>query len=285
MKKFIKSVLAFIRDSVKMLIFFLRSIRCGIKKPIKRTESGTAVLLANGPSLKEVLKRVKTDKEFENVDYFVLNYFALDDIFWEIKPKHYCLADPMFFRDTHNKERAKNLFYILQKVDWDMSIYIPSEYRKKKFLKFSGLSNPMLNVVEVNSILYSGYPSLKNYFYKKGLSLPRIQTVAILAIYVALNKGFSLVRLYGVDHTFTKDLCVDEKNRLCSIVTHFYDNTTSLVPLIREDNSEHYKISDYLQNITNMFKGHDELADYAEYIGAKILNCTEGSFIDCYDRP
>lgn len=45
-------------------------------------------MLANGPSMKNVLPRLTTD-EFKNTDFIVLNFFGSMDIFTQIRPKHF----------------------------------------------------------------------------------------------------------------------------------------------------------------------------------------------------
>jgi hypothetical protein len=127
MKQAIRNTLKFSKDTVGFICFLLSLIRYrSFSNPIKKKYSGTVAVLANGPSLKEVLPRLTTDEEFKNIDFIVMNFFAFDDVFFKIKPKHYCLADPMFFKENHQINDVKRLFNILQNnVNWDLNIYIP----------------------------------------------------------------------------------------------------------------------------------------------------------------
>ena len=45
------------------------------------------IILANGPSLKRDIKKISIDKKLN--EYYVLNYFALTEYFFEIKPQYY----------------------------------------------------------------------------------------------------------------------------------------------------------------------------------------------------
>ena len=115
--------------------------------------------------------------------------------------------------------------------------------------------------------------------------MPTPQTVANFAIFVALNSGYKKIKLYGVDHTFLDSLCVNKDNQLCSKDMHFYQgDEVHLKPILRNDNGELFKISDYLNAIMLMFKSHDYLASYSKHIKVKILNCTQCSMIDSYER-
>lgn len=239
-------------------------------------------VLANGPSLKQVL----VSKSFSDEDLIVVNFFAFDDSFFSLKPKHYCLVDPMFFIRQHNYENVAKLYEIFNnKINWDLNLYIPSKYYKK-FKSFSNISNNHINIIPVNNIPYDGFPTLTHYLYKNGFSAPTFFTVANMAEYVAINLGYNLIQLYGVDHTFFDGLCVNASNQVCCKQVHFYDETTEVnyVPIKRNDNGKYWKMSDYIHSIANMFGSHDAIAKYADYIGCKVINCTKGSLIDSFDR-
>lgn len=281
MKKILKKIFKFIKDLFDFLDFLLLLIYHRLfSNPIKEKYSGEVSVLANGPSLKEVIPKLSTEA-FQHSDFVVMNFFAFEEVFYEIKPKYYCLADPMFIEDTPKKDQVMLLFKILQeKVDWELNIYLPNKGFYKNFLKYSSLSNSYLKYICLSGVEYKGFEKYRNFFYKKGLSTPKIQTVANMAIYVALNMGYSPIMLYGVEHTFLNSLCVNDKNQLCMKEVHFYDqNVVELKPM-----AENWQMAVYLRSISNMFASHDLLEQYARYLGVKIINCTKGSMIDSYER-
>lgn len=286
MKKILKKVFCFFSDSISFLSFILEVIYNGnFISRLPKSSIKTAVVLANGPSLKKELPRLTKAKEFKNVDYFVLNYFANEDVFFQIKPKHYCFADPMFFQYSHRQEEVKSLFKLLEeKIDWGINIYIPSNLCKK-FKDFSGFTNPNMKIVRINSTEFRGYEKFRNFFYKKGLSIPFIGSVVNLAIFVAINKRFKYINVYGVDHTFFDCIEVNNQNQLCIKQTHFYsDKDAKSIPILRVDNGENLKISDHLFSVTKVFESHDYLYKYSKYLNIKITNYTKKSLIDSYDR-
>ena len=116
-KNEIKSALSFAKQTVKFVFFLahlLFQTKGNLKNPLKKVYSGKVAMLANGPSMKNVLPRLTTD-EFKNTDFIVLNFFGSMDIFTQIKPKHFCMADPMFFQENHNHDRVMKLFDDLNK--------------------------------------------------------------------------------------------------------------------------------------------------------------------------
>lgn len=282
----LKAVYRFLKDSIDFIGFLIQVVYTGnFYNPLKRLSKNKAVLLANGPSLKKILPKLSTSAEFESKEFFVLNYFANHEVFFKIKPNHYSFADPMFFQPTHREEEVKRLFEILQtKVDWQIFIYVPTN-RYSSFLKFSNLSNPCLKIMKMNTTPYRGYEIMRNFFYRLGLAMPIPGTVANLAIFAALNQGFAEIKLYGVDHTFFDSLCVNENNVIGNRQTHFYgDDSIKIKPILRIDTGEPYKVSDYLYSIMIMFESHNYLSEYATYLNTRIINCTENSMIDSYER-
>lgn len=282
--KIIKQILKSIYHLTKVMLSFVKFLLLllwnkSYRNPIKSTYKGTLCLLANGPSLKKVLERITIDNEFKNVDFIVMNYFSRDALFWKIKPKHYCFADPIFFQESSRTQESIDMYATWNKIDWDINVYVPKNI-KKQFIKFAKITNPNIHVVGVNTVTYYGYERFRNFFYKKGLSMPESQTVAIMTIYVAIQLGYSIIRLYGVDHSYTASLVVNEKNQLCRRYEHFYkDNEAELRPI-----NPPIDMMSFFFVLTKVFDGHKKLASFGKYMHIKILNCTKDSYIDSYDR-
>ncbi|MDR1865291.1 MAG: hypothetical protein LBR08_06940 [Bacteroidales bacterium] len=282
MKRIILWIFKFCRDGIDFTVFLLELlVKHSFSNPVREKFSGTLAVLANGPSLREVLPRL-TDGEFKDADFMVMNFFALDDMFFKIKPKHYCLADPIFFADSYERERAKALYDIFRnRVDWKMHLYIPrSKYRQ--FIGFGGGVSENISVVCMNCIAYAGYEPFRRFFYHKGLSMPEPKTVAILALYAAILAGYSKILLYGADHTYTRSLFVNERNELCLTTSHFYEKES--VRTWKEAHHSDQSMSSILKYFTCIFEAHGELRKMADRLHVKIINRTEGSFIDAYER-
>lgn len=279
-KQIVKSIYRIVVETFSFIKFLLLLLlNRSFRNPIKPSHEGTVCLLANGPSLKSVLDRITVDDEFKNVDFIVMNYISQDERFWQIRPKHYCLADPIFFQESFRTQESLDMFAAWDKIDWDMNVYIP-KVSKEQFAKFANIHNPYIHVIGVNCVEYYGYECLRNYFYKKGLAMPPSQTVAIMTVYVSIKLGYSLVRLYGVDHSYTPTLVVNEKNQLCRRYEHFYQNDENeLRPIVPA-----YDMVSFFSQLVNVFGGHKKLASFAEYMHVKIQNCTKGSYLDTYDR-
>jgi hypothetical protein len=113
--------------------------------------------------------------------------------------------------------------------------------------------------------------------------MPEEGTVVNTAIYVALIEGYKEIELYGVEHSMFLNLRMNEKHEMCMLQKNFYDKEEKLVPLKTDVDFKKMYIHDYMNFIYVMFKSHYLLRQFADYMGARILNCTPDSMIDVYE--
>jgi hypothetical protein len=288
MKNIVISIINLLRNIVGFVYFLLGFVyHKGFLNlnPLKQRYSGSAVVLANGPSLKEVIPLLDKEERFKNTDFVVLNYFAFDEIFFKIKPKHYCLSDPLFFSTSSDEHNTLRLFQILDsRVNWNLNIYIPA-YGYIKFKQYSKITNAHIRIIGLNTDVYTGFKRFSFFLYKKYCAMPPIWSVIIMAIFTAINSGYSTLYLYGVDHTFFDSLYVNDDNILCNKYTHFYDKETIVeYKPIMDVPGKYLRTSEYLYGKTLIFKSHDILAEYAKYRNVSVINCTQNSLIDSYKR-
>lgn len=259
------------------MIWFMRNTIYGKwKNYIEKTDSPNKLLiLANGPSLKEIIDTIPQKKGY---DIRVVNDFCRSPAFFLLRPSSYILADPLFFNDT---PRAREVISLLAKVDWNMKLFVPYDYRKVVLQK---ITNPNIRVIPYHCTPYDGWISVRNYLYRKGFTMPRAQNVAIPSIFIGINEGYSTIELYGVDHSWTLELRVNEENQVCMTNSHFYDQTrVALKPFLKSEGGE-YRMSELLRDFAWMYDGYYKLKEYADSVGCRIVNKTPGSFIDAFER-
>lgn len=274
----------YIISFVLYILVCLRHWEKPSRLPYRFNESSKRLaVFANGPSLNSFLDEIEEGKDVSQWDFSCMNYFGEHDLFAMIKPKYYCLADPMFFLKDNRYEKVMHLFRTInERVDWDMTVFIPSCFSKRNFLSFSGLSNSHCKVVPVRYIRYRGN-LLKHWLYNKNFAMPNIPTVAILNLYTGINLGYKEIDLFGADMTFLDSMYVDENNRLCNKIKHFYDNEPQIKPITFGDDKV-VSVGFYLKDVCGMFYGHYEVEDYAKYQKVEIINRSKVSLLDCYKR-
>lgn len=272
--KYIKKLLYTILYTVYWILYLLLRTDCRNHIPnIKGAEK--LVILANGPSLKEEIANI----DFKGKDISVLNDFYKSPWYKTLKPNYYVLADPMFFLNED--------FFMsfIKDINWDMYLYVPYYYWNKMDI-LKKMNHSYIKVIPYHSENYNGFMCLKNLLYKEGLSMPKVQNVLVASIFTGLNMGYKYIYLYGVDHSWTKTLGVNNNNEVCAVDSHFYDtDKPSFSPYWKNPATrEQYKMHELLRDFAYMFESYHELRCYADSLGSKIVNMTKNSFIDAFER-
>lgn len=267
---FIESVI-----SILSVIFFSK-----FSSRFKLSEKATnrCIILGNGYSLK---KNLENDLElFKNEDIFSVNLFCHYPIFKIIKPGRHIIADSGFWNHTVDMRIAdiqEKFYQSMNSIDWQMNLYIPFE--GYKFIKqFKKIDNPNINIIPFNMTPVSGFNNISFLFYKLSLGMPKPTNVLNAAIFLSLNLGYKNINIYGADHSWMKDLFINENNEVCCSQNHFYDNKSEIITM------EEDTLADGLRSIVEAFDSYRLLKAYSIYKSAQIINCTEGSYLDVFDR-
>lgn len=273
-------------------IFLSLKLKHACRFPLINTYNGTAYVIVNGPSMKQTFKDYDDGKLTFDNNVFMVSLSALDPHFLKIKPKHYCLSDPMYRQDyPPRKNQIKEMYRIMnEEVDWDMNLYVfdNSEELLDEYEKYANISNPHIKIIKVMKRYCSDLlPSLRHRLYGAGYYMPEDGTVANVAIYLALAEGYKEIKLYGADHNFFLDFAVNDNNQLCSWDRHYYDNGKPKLKVFedtRYTDGRAFRVHYFMLVMYNMFRSHDLLQEFSQYLGSHITNCTPGSMIDSYDR-
>ncbi len=105
--------------------------------------------------------------------------------------------------------------------------------------------------------------------------MPRAMNVMCASIFLMINLGYREIYLLGADHSWLESFYVNERNQVILGDKHFYGDQSVVCP---------YSLSKWLQNVSTGFRTHERLSEYANYMGVKVYNATEGSYIDAYER-
>jgi hypothetical protein len=234
-------------------------------------------ICGNGKSL----SNSNFDLDKQNVIYMVLNRHVLSDSYTTIKPRHYVLTDPHFFS---YEEGINILLQIEEKTVWNMKLYIPFSKKTKKIIANIFNNNQYVKICYYNNLYFEGYKKIRFFLYNINLAMPRAQNVLAASIYIAICQGFRNIELYGVEHSWTKHLFVNELNKVCLFNPHFYDEEESIAKTWKEIHHEEATFFQALQMYALMFESYHFLREYADIKDCKIINCTKDSFIDAFEK-
>ncbi len=239
------------------------------------------IIMGTGPSLKEVME--KYSDIMHDTDILAVNYTANTDIYWDLKPRLYVLADPHFFdvdSDGHPADAiVARLWDNIAATDWALTLYVPC---KAKIPESIG-ENKHIVVKRYNLTPGEGIKGPVHWLYRKGLAMPRPRNVLVASIMVALRDGYRDIYLVGADHSWSKDLRVDEDNHVVYVLNHYYKDSEKEHKRI-DKLYENYRIHEVLNSMVIAFRSYHQISKFADELGAKITNCTPGSFIDAYPR-
>lgn len=230
------------------------------------------IIMGNGPSLRDTI--AMHEGILTANDTTAVNFAANTPEFFRLKPRHYVLADPHFFKNGSDPKVGK-LWDSLRRSDWPMTLHLPAGQQPS--LPYN------IRVRHFNMTPAEGYDSLTHRLYRRGLAMPRPRNVLIPAIMEGIRDGYREIFITGADHTWPHSLYVDDQNRVVSIQPHFYkDDQKELDRVAQEYAGIH--IHDVLGSMTVAFRSYHAIRNYAEKMGIAVYNATPGSLIDAFTR-
>lgn len=237
----------------------------------------TLIVMGNGPSLRDAIDA--NSALLRSSDTLAVNFAANAPEFTSLRPKIYVLADPHFFSAVKTDPNVGRLWENLSATSWPMHLHVPCTAQVPALIG----ANPNIELKRFNMTPGEGWRPAVHWLYRRGLAMPRPRNVLIASLMIALREGYRGIRIVGADHSWSRDLWVDDRNRVISVQPHFYkDNPKELDRVALEYAG--YHLHDILGSLTIAFRSYHRIAAYAETLGARITNCTPGSFIDAFPR-
>lgn len=278
-QKVVELMIQFFSASFSLLtILFFSSKRTARKvKRVKRYHED-CIVVGNGPSLAGDVERVLSLSQ--KCDVICVNTIYRMDFFWQIKPSFYMFIDPALFELTdRTKKLREETINAFNKIDWGMTLIIPHFYRNSSVLK--NIKNNNVSVLPINTVRVNyGSERFRHFFYDKQLGMPKAQTVLNGAIYLAIFWRYHNIYLFGADHSWLKDVYVDDENYVLFVQRHAFDKGNN-VQVTRSSNNT---LARLLRAWANMFESHMLNQEYAKKRNVNVFNCTKGSYIDAYPR-
>lgn len=242
-----------------------------VKKFEKKVKYDKCVIVGNGPSFHDSLKKIKC----EDVDYFVVNSFNLSEYFLKIKPSNYIILDPGYLNLSSNNdlnERIKKTITDLNKVNWDINLFLPLYPPNEYFDK--NIFNSKIKIQK-----YSNYPfksMFKNFFVSKRLGILGGKNVLTAAISIALVKNYKTLYLIGADHSWLEEVGVDNIGTYQEL-KHSYNE-------LKLNRNYHKKdeLAKGLISLGNLLLSYYELNSLAEVLGKEIIQLDEKTYIDAF---
>lgn len=273
--KYLQLQLSYLGNLINWFILLItrENLKCYIRKDKDNKELR---IIGNGPSLNidEVIS------EDLNVEYCMVNHACKTPEFKKIRPSVFIVADPGFIRNQY-LDAVHESWERLREVDWDMTLFVPFYlYKEVKDI----LKESKLNVCTYHSSPFKGWRKLAFTMYRKNLSMPGAGNVMAVSIYIGIQKGYSTIRLYGSDHSWTEQLRVNDINQVCIRDIHYYDNKdVKLIPWC-DETGKPFTMKIILRKFSEVFEQYEILDQYAKSRNTEIINMSPNSYIDAFAK-
>lgn len=279
----------FIFNLVNSILTFIKIIFMSdlfISKTKIKSETKDCLILGNGPSLNAFISE---NKNFmENKELISVNHFAETDYFDSLKPRLYVINAIELWSNSaeqSHKERSDKLFAtIAEKTNWEMFLFVHVSAKKYKRWSVNIEKNSNIKVVYYNPTPVDGFRFFKYFCYSHNLGMPRPHNVLIPSILSAINSGFTKIYIAGADHSWFKDLWVNENNEVLLTQKHFYDEKTAKALPVHKKGKGQRKLHEIIIKWVYSFQSYWELEYYSKHINVKIYNVTKDSFVDAFER-
>jgi len=255
-------------------------------KPRRAFQNGQVIILGNGPSL---MKSIESNrKTLGDYQLICVNHFAEHAVYQELKPGLYVMAAPENWMDDvepYYREKGKKLFEAITRYTrWDIQFYIPHSAKKFKWWQDLVGENKYIHIRYFNVTPVSGFKFFRYFCYRQFLGMPRPHNVLIPSLMIALALGFKKIFLFGADHSWLKDVWVDDNNNVLLKQKHFYDLDRVKPRHMDYLGKGKRKMHEVLIKFYHSFKGYFEIDAFSKHEGTDIYNCTPDSYIDAFER-
>ena len=243
-------------------------------------------LLGNGPSLKQTLEE---DLLFlEQTELVCVNNFAASPFFQQLKPQNYVIHDPAFYLydgvTFKRPDIEDTLLKLRDKTDWKINLYVQQRAKKSTFLQNLPKVNPNIQLIYYNYTIFYGFEKIKHWFFKQNWAMQQAQNVLVVALYLALNRQFEQIFLFGADHSWHEQFKVGD-NGLEFKDVHFYDTKeVGFIPIYDVEKKETSSMSKQFASLSKAFAGYEVLKKYADYQKVSVLNASKKSYLDAFRR-
>ena len=236
-------------------------------------------IIGAGPSINQDLKKIKQISDEDEI--FVSNWFALTELWEELKPRNYILADPGLWNNDYDGTHLeiKKLYKVLFQVKWNLNLYIPDT--SLSFIKPILKNNSNINFIifPTRSSNQVNIKSRSNLISRR-IVPPKISNGILVAIWISIMSKSKSIFLYGVDSDGFRKIETDQKtNEVRTGLLHFYDKK-----YIPEKKKKSKLLYQRFEQIYIMFREYEVISMVAKSIGIKIINLSSYSMLDNFER-
>jgi hypothetical protein len=277
-----------ITNSAKVFYTFGRILFLS-KKPTKldiSRQKDSIVVLANGPSF---TKTYQDHKDFlQDKETLCVNFFPISPLYEEIKPRYTIISGPNIWQENLGEENSKIFIPLFEaianKTSWEMVFFIPCEARNWKRWQQILKSNKNISICYYNNTPIEGWKWFQHLLFDLKAGMPRPQNIIIPSLYMLIQLKYKTIYLWGVDHSWLKEITVTHDNVPLISQKHFYDESEVKPAAMHMHGKGQRKLHEIIYKFMKTFESYFILKDYADSKGITIINNTPDSLIDAFEK-
>lgn len=264
-----------------------------LRLPDIRKKEKSCVILANGPSLNDLIHN--HDSFLKGKVLFCVNLFARTEHYTRLKPSVYVITSPEYWLPDEKKgwheDRLKTFEELVTKTQWPLTLLVPIVAKKdRSWVKYMH-RNSQIRIAYFNNTPIEGFKWLNHIFFNLNLGIPRPHNVLIPSLFIAVRCHFPKIYLAGADHNWLQEISVTGENEVLLSQKHFYDrqfsdknnkNSPNPRPMYHGSSARKRKLHEVLIKFYLAFKGYWDIRDYANSRNVEIVNLTTNSYIDAF---
>ncbi|MCT4582251.1 MAG: hypothetical protein N4A35_12635 [Flavobacteriales bacterium] len=278
----------FIKELLMSLISLVKVIVTSKGYALTKIKQNKVVVLANGPSLKRVIEEKENIDRLKETDLICVNYFCESEVFKLLKPNYYIISAPEFWienvEEVYVKKRKLMYDTLVREVDWSMEFYIPFQARKNDFWRQILKKNKHIHIIFYNDATVEGLTFVSKAIYNRKMGMPRSHNILGNALMMMIWKGYKEIGVLGADHSWLPTVNVTEDNVALLTQRHFYEKKKAEAKAMRKKGVGQRKLHEIIFKFYLAFKSYFEIKEYASEKEVEIINLTEGSYIDAFER-
>jgi len=252
-----------------------------------RNKGKECIILGNGPSLSSFL--TKKINFLKDKDSFAVNFFWKSEYFEVVKPKYYVILSTNYWTngkiDLNDEGRKETFNNIARKTYWNMILFVPIIARKDKAWRKELDLNKNISIEYLNITPVEGFEEFSFFCFKKNLGMPRPHNVLVACVKASIDLKYENVFVAGADHSWLQDIYVADNNEVYLTQKHFYDELNAKAEVMYQGiTNKKRNLAQVLTKFVHSFNSYYILNSYAKKNNVKIINVTEGSFIDAFER-
>jgi hypothetical protein len=253
------------------------------KVPLSK-QNAKAIILGNGPSLKDDLEMIERIAQRRDTDLWCVNFFGKSAEYLRLRPNNYVIADPGHWHgdvtDDLKKAREEFLVLVIQKTNWNVLFHFPYSAKGSDFVRRLS-AHPHIQIRFFN---HTTVPCRNRvilfWLYRNELAMPASQNVLVPALFLTILSNYEKVLLVGADHSWHLDIVVKD-----SVVMlrdrHFYDQEVELKPFFK-NSRETFSMAEIFYIWGKVFSQYDLLAAFANAMKVDVVNGSSMTFIDSF---